>query len=57
MTTPYDFWETMWKIKTDQDLYEETAHIDMDEAMCDLLRELGYGEGIDVFEDTPKWYA
>ena len=57
MTTPYDFWETMWKIKTDQDLYEETAHIVMDNVMCDLLRELGYGEGVDVFEDTPKWYA
>lgn len=44
------YWETKW-------LDEEYGHIAMDEIMCDLLKSLGYGEGIDIFENTPKWYA
>lgn len=36
---------------------EEEVHDAMDAIMCDLLRQLGYGEGIDIFNNTPKWYA
>jgi hypothetical protein len=36
---------------------QEDVHITMDGIMCNLLRDLGYGEGIDIFESTPKWYA
>lgn len=36
---------------------EELAHGYMDDAMCDLLRQLGYGEGVDIFIKTPKWYS
>lgn len=36
---------------------EEVVHITMDCIMCDLLRSLGYGEGIDIFNNTPMWYA
>ena len=36
---------------------EEIAHSIADGIMCDLLRELGYGKGVDIFEDMPKWYA
>jgi len=25
--------------------------------MCDLLRDLGYGEGIDIFENPLKWFT
>lgn len=35
----------------------EVVHCIMDGIMCDLLRDLGYGEGIDIFDNTPKWYA
>lgn len=35
----------------------ETAHENMDDLMCHVLRELGYGEGIDIFRQTKKWYA
>jgi hypothetical protein len=31
-------------------------HIFMDELMCEVLRELGYGEGVDIFMNTEKWY-
>lgn len=36
---------------------EEVVHVTMDCIMCDLLRSLGYGEGIDIFNNTPMWYA
>jgi hypothetical protein len=48
-----DAYEYFWVEKED----EECVHADMDNIMCDLLRQLGYGEGIDIFENTPKWYA
>lgn len=35
----------------------EEGHIAMDSIMCTLLRSLGYGEGIDIFENTDKWYG
>ena len=35
----------------------EMAHFDMDRLMCKVLRSLGYGAGIDVFEATKKLYA
>lgn len=35
----------------------EMTHIYMDELMCKLLRELGYGDGVDIFEETNKWYS
>ena len=35
----------------------EFKHAAMDRIMCDLLRQLGYEEGVDIFEDTRKWYA
>lgn len=36
---------------------EEGAHYEMDELMVELLRRLGYGEAMDIFEKQPKWYA
>lgn len=35
----------------------ELTHAIMDGLMCKLLRELGYGEGVDIFEKSEKWYA
>lgn len=35
----------------------EMAHILADELMCKLLRELGYDEGVDIFEKMSKWYS
>lgn len=35
----------------------EMAHILADEMMCKLLRELGYNEGVDIFEQMSKWYS
>lgn len=35
----------------------EEGHIEADDLMCELLKELGYGEGVDIFEGMPRWYA
>lgn len=36
---------------------EEISHIEMDELMVMLLRSLGYGEAMDIFEAQGKWYS
>lgn len=35
----------------------ESTHIAMDNLMCEVLRSLGYDEGVDIFLNTEKWYA
>lgn len=62
MMTPEEFEQKMNDINTGNfygtDQYdEEDTHRDMDNIMCNLLRDLGYGKGIDIFKDTPKWYS
>lgn len=41
------------KKKTD----EEMCHIEMDDYICDVLRQLGFEDGVEIFMNTPKWYA
>ena len=36
---------------------EETAHERGDEILCQLLRDVGYGEIVDEWELIRKWYA
>jgi len=35
----------------------EEVHIKMDKLMCEVLENLGYKEGIEIFNNTPKWYS
>lgn len=35
----------------------EDCHPEMDELLCKVLKQLGYGEGVDIFKNTKKWYA
>lgn len=35
----------------------EVAHYKADMVMCELLSELGYGDGVEIFKDMFKWYA
>ena len=35
----------------------EDTHYRMDNLMCDLLQILGYGDAVDIFKQSPKWYA
>lgn len=35
----------------------EDNHARADELLCRVLIELGYHEGIVIYENMPKWYA
>lgn len=35
----------------------EGAHCDADDLLCAVLRDLGYGEAVGIFENMEKWYA
>lgn len=52
--TPEEF-ATMMRNQMNGDL--ENSHSAMDDLMVELLRHLGYGEAMDVFEQQEKWYA
>lgn len=55
-TLPDEFYKEMKKI-ADSKINEEFAHIEMDELMCRVLKELGYGSGVEIFEKADKWYS
>ena len=55
--TPQQFKEAMQKIHDEQAGDCEMCHASMDALLCKVLRQLGYHQGVDVFEDTGKWYA
>lgn len=62
MTTPEEFAAKMRNIPKTLDSHgrpwdAEDSHILADDYMCDLLRELGYEEGVYIFENMNKWYA
>lgn len=55
--TPEEFADQMRGLL---DMYaddEEVYHIAMDRVMCTVLKSLGYGEGVDIFTNAPKYYA
>jgi hypothetical protein len=35
----------------------DAAHAQADRLLCQVLRSLGYGDGVTIFEDADKWYA
>lgn len=53
--TPKQFALRMKKIAADCD--RESRHSNADDLMCNLLRDLGYGEGVETFDAMGKWYA
>ena len=58
--TPEEFHQQMRNIRDKwYDNYddEEACHEAMDDLMCELLDDLGYGDGVSVFTSTPKYYA
>lgn len=65
--TPEEFKTHMQKISknimelddldTDMPSMIEDAHIKADELMCEILTDLGYGEGIEIFKKMEKYYV
>lgn len=58
---PEEFAEKMKELSERKSEYSsidvEINHADMDELMCKVLEELGYGEGVEIFRNTYKWYS
>ena len=52
--TPDEFARRMYEISN---VGPEEGHIEADALMCQVLRELGYDAGVEIFERMPKWYA
>ena len=40
-----------------QNMDIEAAHMQADEVLCELLRDLGYIDVVDAWEAVEKWYA
>ena len=55
--SPTEFSDKMWRIKIRRDSTPEYNHIDADELMCELLADLGYGEGVRYFREIERWYS
>ena len=36
---------------------KECGHVACDEVLCDLLREIGFHNVVDVYEEQEKWYS
>ena len=59
--TPGDFeieMEGLVKRKAeDYDFGLQELHEAVDDLMCETLISLGYSAGVEIFENTKKWYA
>ena len=60
--TPEEFAEQMKNASRPKRRYGiledcEDTHYRMDNLMCNLLRKLGYSDAVDIFKQSPKWYA
>ena len=53
--TPEEFKNKMQKIAAEYGI--EDGHIEADDLMIELLKELGYGEGAEIFDQMDKWYS
>ena len=47
--------EELAEIKQNKD--KETAHIDADGVLCQMLSDLGYDDVVKAYHDISKWYA
>lgn len=56
-TTPEEFAAQMQEIRNTVGGDEEAAHSEMDSLMAKVLVELGYRDGIAIFDKQEKWYA
>jgi hypothetical protein len=56
LMTPENFYKKMKKIANYSDSVE-AVHIWGDEALCKMLKDLGYGAGIRIFKELDKWYS
>ena len=54
---PEEFYEEMLRIKNKHNDNPEDVHIFFDKYICEVLKSYGFHKGVEVFEDTEKWYS
>ena len=52
-----EFAKRMREIADLRDENEESKHIRADALLCDALIQLGYEEGVEIYDSIDKWYA
>ena len=57
MIIPKEFEERMLEIEEEYAADEEEFHIQADNLMIAILRDLGYSEGTEIFIRNRKWYS
>ncbi len=57
VTTPDEFYEELVAIQKKRQDDTEMLHYDADTVAMRVLKELGYGKGVDLFWDFPKWWS
>ena len=55
--SPIEFEASMRKLTEEYSDDPEILHDRMDSLMMETLKMLGYGAGVEIFDDAPKWYA
>lgn len=57
MINAEEFAKQMKELENKYGTDREALHSKMDELMCKVLTEQGFGEGIKIFEDSDIWYC
>ena len=58
MITPEEFKEKMIYLNYEANHHDaEGPHAMADDLMCEILSDLGYDEGVKLFQDMRRWYA
>ena len=52
-----EFLEQMERLEDEVGESTETFHFEADKLLCETLERLGYGEGVAIFRNHPKWYS
>lgn len=51
---PEAFKSTMKELAASNSLTKNARHKEMDSLMCKVLKSIGYGDGVDIFEKTKE---
>jgi hypothetical protein len=57
MLTPEQFRDAMKEIGEKHAGDWEVIHSEADNLICALLREMGYEEGLNIYDSWTRWYA
>lgn len=57
MTDDTDYAERARAIKKRIGVDREAVHVELDELLCEALRDYGEDELVEEFEEQRKWYA